>query len=161
MKTFVPGDFRVPERLETGQFTLRPLRISDVVKDYDAVMSSVAHLQGVFGPGNDWPRADLSLEQDLIDLGWHHAEFQMRRSFAYTVMSPDEALCLGCVYLYPTAIPQFDAEVFAWVRASHAAALDAALLAAVRGWLARDWPFRRVAFPGRDLPFDRYPGRLR
>ncbi|MFI4890835.1 MAG: GNAT family N-acetyltransferase [Steroidobacterales bacterium] len=151
---FVTREFNVPERLEHAQFTLRPLRITDVVKDYDAVMTSVAHLHGVFGPGNDWPRADLSFEQDLIDLGWHHAEFQMRRSFAYTVMNPDESLCLGCVYIYPTSIAGFDAEAYAWVRASHAAALDGPLLAALRSWLKDAWPFRRVALPGRDQPWE-------
>ncbi len=153
-QTFVAREFNVPERLEHALFVLRPLRITDIVKDYDAVMSSVAHLQGVFGPANDWPRVDLSLEQDLIDLGWHHAEFQMCRSFAYTMMSPDESLCLGCVYLYPTSLPGFDAEAYAWVRSSHAAALDESLMAALRAWLKDAWPFRRVAFPGRDQPFE-------
>ena len=153
MQLLVPRDFTVPERIDAPQFTLRPLRITDVVKDYDAVMSSVAHLQGVFGPSNDWPRADLSFEQDLIDLGWHHAEFQMRKSFAYTMMSPDEGLCLGCVYIYATSREGFDAEAFCWVRSSHAASLDAPLLAALRSWLTSAWPFKAVAFPGRDQPW--------
>jgi hypothetical protein len=153
MQLLVPRGFIVPELLEQSDFTLRPLRITDVVKDYDAVMTSVAHLQGVFGPSNDWPRQDLSLEQDLIDLGWHHAEFQMRRSFAYTVMSPDQSRCLGCVYIYRTSIAGFDAEAFCWIRASHAPALDAPLLKAVRKWLEASWPFNSVAFPGRDQPW--------
>lgn len=152
-KLLVPREFIVPQRLEQPQFTVRQMRITDVVKDYDAVMTSVAHLQGVFGPANDWPREDLSFEQDLIDLGWHHAEFQMRRSFAYIVMSPDESLSLGCIYIYATAHPGFDAEAFCWIRASHAAALDAVLLATLRTWLKNAWPFKAVAFPGRDQPF--------
>jgi hypothetical protein len=159
MKLLVPREFIVPERLEQPQFTLRPLRITDVVKDYDAVMTSVAHLKGVFGPANDWPREDLSFEQDLIDLGWHHAEFQMRRSFAYTMMSPDESQCLGCVYLYATAITGFDAEAFCWVRASHAASLEGPLLQAVRSWLKSAWPFKAVAFPGRDQRWPAAPQR--
>ena len=121
MTPFVPEAFAVPQRLVHAAFILRPLLITDVVKDYDAVMSSVEHLQGVFGPGSDWP-VGLSFEQDLIDLGWHHKEFQRRRSFAYTMMRPDEQLCLGCVYLYPSADPDIDAEIYCWVRASHAAA---------------------------------------
>lgn len=150
MKPLVPRDFVVPQRLDHADFLLRPMLIGDVVKDYDAVMSSALHLQGVFGPDNDWPRPDLSFEQDLIDLGWHHAEFQMRRSFAYTMLSRDGSLCLGCTYIYPTERAGFDAEAFAWVRASHAARLDAPLLAAFRAWLRQEWPFRTVAFPGRD-----------
>lgn len=148
MTVLVPTDFTVPLRLELPEFVLRPLRIGDVVKDYDAVMSSVAHLQGVFGPGSDWPRPDLSFEQDLIDLGWHHKEFQNRSSFAYTVMAPDESQCLGCTYIYPSRDPGYDAEAYCWVRASHIR-LDATLFEAFSHWLATVWPFTRVAFPGK------------
>lgn len=148
MSALVPEDFIVPLRLETPEFVLRPLLIADVVKDYDAVMSSVDRLQGVFGPGSDWPRPDLSFEQDLIDLGWHHKEFQLRRSFAYTVMTPDDSLCLGCVYIYPSSKPGRDAEAYCWVRASHAR-LDRPLFDAFSRWLAAEWPFGRVTFPGK------------
>jgi len=80
------------------------LTVNDVIKDYDAVMSSLNHLQGIFGPNSTWPEADLTLEQDLIDLGWHQKEFQIRSSFAYTVVSPDETRVLGCLYIFPVAI---------------------------------------------------------
>ena len=40
----------------------------DVVKDYDAVMTSVEHLRSSF-PLWGWPPDDLSLEQNLVDLG--------------------------------------------------------------------------------------------
>ena len=87
---------------ETKDFRIRNLTINDVVKDYDAVMSSIEHLRGVLGPSRVWPSADLTFEQDLIDLGWHQKEFQIRSSFTYTVMSLDESKCLGCVYIYPS-----------------------------------------------------------
>ncbi|MGA0599633.1 hypothetical protein ACO2Q3_02905 [Caulobacter sp. KR2-114] len=148
MPPFVPKDFVIPAALETADFRIRQLRISDVVKDYDAVMTSEAHLQGVFSPTGRWPRG-LTFEQDLIDLGWHHKEFQQRRSFAYTVMSLDETLCLGCLYIDPTELAGYDAEAFCWIRASHAAALDGPLYETLRGWLAEAWPFKAVAFPGR------------
>jgi hypothetical protein len=153
MPPFVPADFIVPTRLAHPQFILRPLLITDVVRDYEAVMTSLAHLQGVFGPRSNWPAPDLSFEQDLIDLGWHHKEFQRRSSFAHTMLSPDEERCLGCTYVYPTALAGYQAEAYCWVRASDAAALDAALFRAFKDWLARDWPFQRVAFPGRDTPW--------
>jgi len=152
MTAFVPADFAIPAVLETPDFRIRQLKISDVVKDFDAVMSSEAHLKGVFGPTSRWPTG-LTFEQDLIDLGWHHKEFQRRRSFAYTVMSLDESLCLGCLYIDPTDRPGFDAVAFCWIRASHAEALDAKLYEALRDWLAADWPFKAVAFPGRSEPF--------
>ena len=98
----VAPDFIVPERLESGRFVLRPITIHDVVKDYDAVMTSVDHIAGVFGPDTHWPAPELTLEQDLIDLAWHQKEFQIRSSFTYTVVTPDESAVLGCVYLLPS-----------------------------------------------------------
>ena len=46
----VPDGFSIPSSLVTEEFRLRMLTVNDVVKDYDAVMSSVEHLKGVFGP---------------------------------------------------------------------------------------------------------------
>jgi hypothetical protein len=155
MPAFVPDDFDVPTELKTADFLIRPLLISDVVKGYDAVMTSADHLQGVFGPGRSWPYG-LSFEQDLIDLGWHHKEFQRRRSFAYTVMTLDETECLGCLYINPTELPGYDAEVFCWVRARHAQALDARLYDALRAWIDTRWPFKAVAYPGRALPWETF-----
>ncbi len=149
MKPFVPADFVVPLRLELPQFVIRPLLITDVVKDYDAVMTSEQHLQGVFGPRSKWPTG-LTFEDDLIDLGWHHKEFRIRRSFAYTVMSLDESICLGCLYIEPTKREGYDAEAFCWIRASHAAELDALLFETLKAWLAAVWPFERVAYPVRE-----------
>lgn len=150
MKPLVPVDFEVPVRLETVRFLLRPLLISDVVKDYDAVMTSTDHLRGLFGTQSNWPLPNLTFEQDLIDLGWHHKEFQRRTSFAYTVVDPSEDLCLGCAYIYPTRRETYDAEAYCWIRQSHAAELDGLLYEAFKNWLESSWPFRRVAFPGRE-----------
>lgn len=151
MGKWLPEDFVIPEVLETDRVRLRMLSIHDLVKDYDAVMSSVDHLIGVFGPGSDWPR-DLSLEQDLSDLGWHQCEFQNRSSFAYTVMSLDESRCLGCVYIYPSTKRGYEAEVYMWVRASeHRSGLDAHLFQTVTEWLASDWPMTHVAYPIRTM----------
>jgi hypothetical protein len=152
MARLIPADFEPPMLLETADFRIRPLLISDVVKDYDAVMTSVDHLRDVFGPGGKWPQG-LTFEQDLIDLGWHHKEFQRRRSFAYTVMSLDESLCLGCLYIVPSELEGYDADAFCWIRASHADALDGALYDTLRGWITADWPFKAVAYPGRANPF--------
>jgi hypothetical protein len=41
--SFVPPDFEVPELLETDRFRVRPLTIHDLVKDYDAVVTSREH----------------------------------------------------------------------------------------------------------------------
>jgi hypothetical protein len=155
MRPFVPRDFEVPEKLETKSFRLRMLTVNDVVKDYDAVMSSIDHLRGAFGPRSRWPSPELTLEQDLIDLGWHQKEFQRRSSFAYTVMNLSESQCLGCVYIDPTRKRGYDADVYLWVRESEfEKGLDPVLFQAVKQWIAKEWPFKKVAFPGREVDWE-------
>jgi hypothetical protein len=151
----VPADFKVPEKLETMEFRLRMLTVNDVVKDYDAVMTSGAHLKTVY-PGGTWPDG-LTLEQNLIELGWHQNEFQRRRSFAYTVVSPSEERVLGCVYINPTPKRGFDASVTLWARQSEiATGLETRLAAAVKSWIAKEWPFKNVAYPGRDIAWEEF-----
>ena len=150
---FIPTDFAVPEGLETSEFRLRMLSVNDVVKDYDAVMSSVEHCKAIW-PGGKWPEG-LTLEQNLIDLGWHQKEFQTRRSFAYTVVNPSGSTVVGCVYIEPTHKRGYDAEVYLWARQSElAGGLEDRLYAAVKDWIAKAWPFKSAAFPGRDVAWE-------
>ncbi len=150
---FLPVGFQVPQTLETGEFRLRMLTVNDVVKDYDAVMSSVEHCKTIW-PGGKWPDG-LTLEQNLIDLGWHQKEFQTRRSFAYTVVRLDESKVLGCVYIEPTRKQGYDAEVYLWARESElAGGLEDRLHHAVRDWIATAWPFTSVGYPGRSITWD-------
>ena len=147
-------DFEVPERLETEEFRLRMLTVNDLIKDYDAVMSSVEHLKSTFSViwEDSWPEG-LTLEEDLIDLGWHQREFTLGFSFAYTVMNLDESVCLGCVYFEPTSKADYDVAITMWVRASELASrLDRRLFQTVESWVASEWPFSNPAYPGRDIP---------
>jgi hypothetical protein len=151
--TFIPHDFAIPGPPATPEFLLTPLRVDHVVLDYEAVMSSRERLWSLFGESWGWPRADLSLMQDLVDLGWHQKEFQLRRAFNWAVLTPDEKTLLGCCYLDPSERPGFDAEATYWVRTDRVATgLEERVGAAFRAWLAGHWPFGSVAFPGRDQP---------
>lgn len=146
---FVPGEFVVPEVLETERFRLRMLTVNDVVRDFDAVITSTEHLKQRFK--DEWPEG-LTLEQNLIDLGWHQKEFQRRRSFAYTVVSPDESRVLGCMYIYPTRKTGFDAVVYYWARQSELeSGLESELGSTIREWLKNKWPFKNPAYPGEDM----------
>ena len=154
-KPFVPTDFIVPDTLVNEHFRIRMLTVNDVVKDYDAVMTSLDHLQKMFLPAWNWPTEDLSFEQDLIDLGWHQKEFQMRSSFAYTVVSLDESQVLGCVYIKPTIKGDYEASITMWVRASEVDnGLDSILFDSVTKWISEDWPFQKVAYPGREIKWE-------
>jgi hypothetical protein len=150
---FVKRSFKVPDELETKEFRLRMLTVHDVVKDYDAVMSSVDELKEIW-PDSDWPEG-LTLEENLIDLGWHQREFLTRSSFAYTVVSLGETRVLGCVYINPTRKRGYDAEVYLWARETEiGVGLDASLYSAVKLWLTTEWPFENAGFPGRDIDWD-------
>jgi len=154
---FVSSDFKIPETFENQYFRLRMLTVNDVVKDYDAVMTSIEHLQGVFGSQSKWPSKDLTLEQDLIDLGWHQKEFQRRSSFTYTVVTLDESKVIGCIYIFPTTKGDFNATVEMWVRASVLdAGLDNILYKSVKQWISEEWPFNKVAYPGRDISWEEW-----
>lgn len=155
--TFLPRDFAVPAVLESERFRLRMLTVHDVVKDLDAVMSSRERLWELFGAAWGWPPADLSLEQDLVDIGWHQKEFQLRSSFNYAVMSPDESRLLGCVYIDPSRKAGVDAEIYYWTRTDELpSGLEDELAGTVRAWIEGEWPFARVVYPGRDLSWEEY-----
>jgi hypothetical protein len=151
---FVAADFVIPEPPGTAEFLLTPLRVDHIVLDFEAVMSSRERLWQLFGAGWGWPKADLSLMQDLVDLGWHQKEFQLRRAFNWAVMSPDQRQLLGCCYLDPSTREGFDAEAFYWVRSDHVACgLEMRVGDTFRGWLAACWPFQGIAWPGRSQPW--------
>ncbi|MBG81041.1 MAG: GNAT family N-acetyltransferase [Phycisphaerae bacterium] len=154
---FLPNNTEAPQGFRTTLICVRPLTIHDLDADYDAVMSSLEHLQQTtpFGPDHDWPTAALTRDQDLIDLGWHQKEFQNGSSFAYTVMDPDGIRCLGCVYVFPSDRHGHDAQIILWVRASEVASgLDEHLYDHVREWIGEQWPFESPAYPGRSLTWD-------
>ena len=137
MGTLVPEDFRVPAGIEHERFRLRMLSVDDVVKDFDAICDRVDH------EGSPQPPFVSTVAENVVDLGWHQKEFELRRSFAYTVVAPDESQVLGCVYITPSEA--HDARIRMWVRRSAwAEGLDPLVEAALRDWLAREWPFREV-----------------
>ena len=153
-RPFVSEEFGIPEVLETRRFRLRMLTVNDVVKDFEAVTTSTEHLQKIWG--GEWP-VGLTLEQNLIDLGWHQKEFQRRRSFAYTVVALDESRVLGCMYIYPTRKTGHDAVVYFWARQSElASGLETELESTIRKWLKDEWPFENAAFPGKDMSLEEW-----
>ena len=150
---FVPTEFNIPSTLETKNYRLRMLTVHDLVKDFDAVISSSVKLREVW-PASDWPLG-LTLEENLVDLGWHQREFTTRRSFAFTVVTLDETRVLGCVYINPTRKKNYDAEIYLWTRTAEKETdpTDEQLLTTVENWVAQEWPFVSPAFPGKKIPW--------
>lgn len=146
---FLPRDFQVPAVVQTDRFRMRSITIHDVFKDYDAVMSSREHLWRRFGDIWGWPAEDLTIEENIVDLGWHQKEFRLRSSFDYAVMSLDERRLLGCVYIDPAPEPGQDADVWFWARQSElAGGLESALETFLPSWLGACWPFETVRING-------------
>jgi len=138
----VPEEFVVPESLEHPRFRLRKLTIHDVDEDLEAIR------ERVLPDGTPDPWLDTTRDENLVDLGWRQKEFELRRSFAYTVVAPDESRVLGCVYLYPHG--EADVEVVMWVRRGvWEEGLDADLEQAVRAWIEEAWPFERALYRDR------------
>lgn len=148
---FVPDDFTVPEKYETDEFRLRMLTVDDVEKDYEAVMSSREHLRSTIDPEDDdtWPEEDMTILENLEDLKRHQADFMERTAFVYTVASLDEKRCLGCVYIYPCQVKDYDAEIYLWARQSELErGLEEYLYCSVQAWMDKEWPFKRIIYSG-------------
>ncbi len=157
---FYPENAHVPESLKTDEFLVRPLRATDVELDYDAVVSSRAEL--LLRSGDTWPREGFTLEENLADLVQHEREHLDRVAFTYTVMSPTETECLGCIYINPpdrmlrgsgrnaedlVGISTYEGWITFWVRQSRLGDnLDVRLLHALLAWFKTEWAFTRIAF---------------
>jgi hypothetical protein len=151
---FLPADFSLPLRIATKDFVLVPLAPEHCAIDFDAWSTSIPELRGIFGPGTAWPGDVGGLEENLRDLEKHFAGFQARTEATYTVLSPDETRCLGCVYLRHSKARAYDCRVDFWVRTSDRQRLEPALYAFLRTWLPEVWSFQAVAFVGREVPWD-------
>ena len=81
----------------------------------------------------------------------------MRSSFAYTVVSLDENQVVGCLYINSTTKGDYDARVHMWVRTSVLNnGLDTILFDSVKQWILKDWPFKNVAYPGREINWNEW-----
>ncbi|TWP37880.1 N-acetyltransferase [Leekyejoonella antrihumi] len=145
----VPADFVPPDPIQTEQFRLALLGPQHNSSDYAAWTSSMDFIRAL--PGwrtSSWP-TPMTLEDNLRDCTSHLARSHSGTDFAYTVLLPDRAEVVGCVYFKPTRPPRPGAvEVRSWVTAEHAD-LDQPLHAAVTGWVREQWPWSAVEYAAR------------
>lgn len=149
---FVPAGFDVPRLHKSSGYQLVPLGPELARHDYDAYMSSIEHLQQTFSMSTRWPHANLTMADAMKDVEGEKARFDARRSFTYAVLTPDGGKELGCVYVSPSRKRGYDAVVRVWVtKAQFDAGFEEVLIPEVKQWLAERWPFRRVAWVGREV----------
>jgi hypothetical protein len=142
MTGFVPDDFAVPDGLVCDGFVLRPLAAEHNAADHAAWMASIDHIRATPGfRGRRWP-FPMTPEQNLRDVERHQQDFNERSGFTYTVLNPTNEV-IGCVYLYPSDQPDFDASLRSWVRADQGQ-LDGRVWEAAVTWVHTSWPFAKV-----------------
>lgn len=161
ISAFVPEGFNVPVLVETANFKLVPLGPNLAKVDFDAYMSSIEHLQKTFSRSTSWPREGISADEAMRDMEQEQARFRNRESFAYAVLSPDGTRERGCVYVYPSTVPGYDAIVRMWVTKGELdAGFDAELYAWVTAWIQTAWPMKNVAYPGRAVAWDKWDAMI-
>jgi hypothetical protein len=154
---WIAADFAVPTLVEAPGFKLVPLGPALVEIDYRAYMASIPHLQRTFTRSTGWPHEGLTLTDAMVDMETEAGRFARRESFAYAVLTPDGLRERGCIYVYPGKAGSHDAEVRLWVTSEeYDAGFDAELYAWAQAWIAREWPFRNVAYPGRAIAWDEW-----
>jgi hypothetical protein len=147
----VPESFQVPDHYTAKNYQLVPLGPGVAKLDYDAYMSSIDHLRATMG-GN-WPRPGLTLDDQAKDMAGEKGQWDTRKSFPFAVLTPDGKKELGCFYLRPSNKEGFDAVATMWVtQEQFDKGFDAELYRDMKGWVAEKWPFRKVGWPGRDIP---------
>lgn len=158
----VPAEFAVPTHVEGAGFRLVPLGPALVKIDFDAYMSSIEHLQKTFTRSTAWPHTALSAADAMQDMESEQARFQARKSFAYAVVTPDGTRERGSVYVSPSPVTGYDAMVRLWVtKTEYDAGFDAELYAWVQAWVDREWPFAKVAYPGRAIAWDEWDAMVK
>lgn len=152
---FVPAGLHVPVLVEATDFKLVPLGPELVDLDYRAYMSSIQHLQKTFSRSKAWPHQGISASDAMLDMQTEQGRFRNRTSFAYAVLTPDGRRERGSVYVSPSPVDGYDAVVRMWVtQADYDAGFDARLYDWVTAWIKKDWPFAKVAYPGRSIGWD-------
>lgn len=149
-KPLTPSGFITPHTYKTEKFIVKTLGVTDIVEDFDAVMTSIVRLKGTFDFYPEWPNADMSLEEDLSNLGWHQTEFALGSSFAYSVRTVKDNKYIGCFYIFPSNSDNHQIDAYVWVRESYKN-LDEELFVEMKKWLDKAWPFKKtlINFPGR------------
>ena len=145
-------DFEVPKVLETKEFKIRPLRISDAKQDYKVVTANREFLKKVplHEMWKDWPPKTLSMKKELRDLRWHELKHKNKEVFSYAILSPDESDYIGNIYIFPLG-KGHSADIYFWIteKASEAG-LNEKLYKKIKEWMILKWPFKNISFPGRD-----------
>jgi hypothetical protein len=154
----LPAGYIAPRELAHDDIRARAISRADLKDDVRGINASIELIQRTRGGG--WPTEPLSDAYNYVDLVWHELEFREGYSFTYAVYD-DVGQYLGCCYLYPmgrrTALTEellrHDVDVSWWVTpAAYERGYYTKLYAALRTWIATDFPFTRPYYSNREIP---------
>ena len=157
-KLELPAGFAAPTRLTFEDLDARALSRHDLDDDVRGINASVSLIQST--RGGDWPTGPVTEEENFVDLVWHELEFREGNSFAYAVYDADGGY-LGCAYLYPMGVRTeltsellaCDVDVSWWVTPdAYEAGYYTKLYAALRHWLATEFPFTQPHYSNAAIP---------
>ncbi|MFT4515561.1 MAG: RimJ/RimL family protein N-acetyltransferase [Planctomycetota bacterium] len=136
--------FAAPNLITTNRMRLEPLQPKFNQLDYASAQSSGDHLRTTMQWGS-WPSPEMTAAQNNGDLARHWQEFTNREAYAYTVLHPSGAPCIGCVYLNPVKNEPRSLRMAYWVTADQLeSALDQHLVQTVLDSIAASWPVDTV-----------------
>jgi hypothetical protein len=159
-KLELPLGFTAPRQLTYEDIVARALTRSDLHDDVRGINASIELIRAT--RGGDWPTGPVTEEENFVDLVWHELEFREGISFAYAVYDADGRY-LGCCYLYPMGrrtelseeLLNYDVDVSWWVTPeAHERGYYTKLYAALRHWLAEEFPFGAVYYSNAAVPAD-------
>jgi hypothetical protein len=129
--------------------------LADDVAGINASLELIARTRG-----GGWPTEPVTEAVDFVDLVWHELEFRDGYSFSYAVYDAG-GVYLGCCYLYPLGrrtelsaeLLDYDVDVSWWVTPTAYERGDyEKLYAALRHWMATEFPFWRPYYSNREIP---------
>ena len=93
----------------------------------------------------------MTIEENREYLLEHQEEFDKNIGFAYTVVTPDDIRCIGCLYIYPFSLGVYDSRIYYWLVDEVAEQLDAQFKRFLDDWIPDAFGLKTPVFPGRDM----------
>jgi hypothetical protein len=159
-KLTTPAGFTAPQMLRFEHLEARAITRADLAEDARGINDSLELIARTRGGG--WPTEPVTEAFNFVDIVWHELEFRDGYSFTYAVYDRSGTY-LGCCYLYPLgrrtelseALLDYDVDVSWWVTpAAYERGDYARLYAALRHWLAAEFPFWRPYYSNQEIPGD-------
>jgi hypothetical protein len=154
----LPVDFTPPRRLVYDDIRARAIGRDDLEEDVRGINASIELIRRT--RGGRWPTGPVAPEYNYVDLVWHECEFREGDSFTYAVYDAGNNY-LGCCYLYPVGrrapltedLLRYDVDVSWWVTPdAYARGYYAKLFAALKHWVAHEFPFSNPLYSNVELP---------